>query len=291
MHKLYACSYVKRFFLQMLFFFGIVIGAYSQTSSGLKYPEINITYPENWIINGNNIKITRTTIYGNTLFTVHCIVSFIPNMNDDSINFAKNVARYAIEKGYLKNALLYNNYSKEINIMDDAIGIGLVYQYNINTLDEKGYAYNFKMKDLYSLVPSQNNLPSPNGFDESYPSEIKNKLLSIFNSKEYSLMYSLYSENALKTLTHKNDDKVFNFFKKIFSFTDDQSRKSILVYLGNRENKNGYLLYLPILLSPSSNSEFLVPGYFQLMIADENVNFGIYNVTVNIASLEDVALF
>jgi hypothetical protein len=261
--------------------FFINYSSYSQTSSGLKYPEINITYPENWNINGENIRITRTTIYGNSLFTVHCIVSFIPKNNSESIAFAKNVAKYAIEHGYLQNALLYNDYNAEIQIVNDSIGIGLVNEFNKDTKDGKGYAFNFTIDELFNNTPTIISIPSPKGYNENDTSQLLNSLLTIFNSKNYEQIYSLYSENALKTISKNNEDNVFEFYNKIYSYTIDNSQNKILVYIGNINNKNGYLLYLPIKLYPDEKKEVIILGYFQIMIADEEINYGIYNISVN----------
>jgi hypothetical protein len=251
-----------------------------------KYPEILITYPEIWNIDGIDTQITQTAIYGNSLYTIHASVDFAPSDDVKSQTIAKSIARYAIKNGYLLNALKYNSYNSQMKILKDSIGIALVNQYDKSTLSEAGYRYHFTFNELFTSIPTQTEIKIPDSINASYIEGLLSSIIEIYNKKEYSQLIDLYSKTALLTVNHDNDTKIIELYKKMDQIQKDNNRNKIGAYLGSKNNQNGYLYYYPVKISLKKyNLE--IPAYILLMLVEEPSGIGVYNISVNISNPDD----
>jgi len=258
---------------------------YSQVS---EYNEVPITLEEKWEINGINYNIKQTVITGNRLFTVHVIVDHKPEMDEYNKNIAKKIARYAIEYGYLENALQYNTYSSQFNIFDSIVGIALIYIDETQENRISGSRFVIERDEFTDIEVKT--IPLPLSFNRDEQVKLFNKIDSIISSRYFEDLIDLYSPNALDDIdvedTKLKTTMNFSLAKEI----SIQEEGSFIVYIGSKAGVKGFQYFIPMEIIPISDLTKTIKGYIHLQIIDEKPKYGIYGVTLNVVDINDWSL-
>ncbi|MCP4178846.1 MAG: hypothetical protein GY756_13875 [bacterium] len=255
------------------------LNSYSQVS---EYAEVAITLGEKWKVGKQEYNIKQTVITGNRLYTIHVLVDYKPEMDNKNKTIAEEIVRYAIENGYLKNALKYNSISEQFSIFDTIVGVAFIE--NNETLNNmSGCRFVIKKEDLKDI--EENEIPLPKSFTESKRKELISKIEKTIESRYFEDLIDLYSPNAL------NDINVEQAKLKItqdFSLSKEISIKpdTFSVYIG-KKGVNGYHFLIPIEIVPIANENYLINAFIRVQIIDTKPEFQIYGILLNIPNAKD----
>ncbi len=254
---------------------------FSQVSD---YGESPVTMNETWNIDGVDYTIMQTVITGNRLYTIHVVVDHVPIMDEINKNIAKEIVTYAIEEGYLNNALKFNPYSDQFNIFDTIVGVALIHIDDPETNTMSGSRFVIDRSELGDLKIKDIELPK--SFTNANKKSLISKIESIIESRYFEDLLDLYSPNALNDF----DVKVSKLnTTKNFSLAATMKIKdnNFIVYQGQKSGIKGYFFYLPIEIVPVVDNEKLFNAYIVIQIIDEKPIYGIYNITLNFVDIND----
>lgn len=255
------------------------IKIYSQVS---EYSEIAITMAETWKINNIDYKIKQTVITGNRLYTIHVLLDHKPEMDDKNKKIADDVVRYAIENGYLLNALKYNKISDQFTIFDTIVGVALIDNTNPGN-DLSGCRFVIKKEDLKGIKEKE--IPLPKSFTVSKRKELVTKIEEIIESRYFEDFIDLYSPNALNDINVQNAKlnatQDFSLAKEIKIKHDTFS-----IYIG-KKGVNGFHFLIPIEITPIANEDYLINAFIRVHIIDTKPEYQIYGILLNILKPQD----
>ena len=275
-----------RIMFSILFVFVIRLGA-AQVS---EYSEELITLPEIWMIEGQKINVRGTLITGKALFTVHVFVDYPPTQRTDDRSFARKIAIYAIENGYLYNACMYNRFSDDYDVRKDVVGVALLHVIDEEKGEISASRFAFLDNELLGEDAEIPAFPLPRTFTDIDKQTIRKRIREICESEYYDELYSLYSENALKDFdideARKRTRVQLSLAKKI-TFPEE----GFTVYVGTKGGIRAYNHFIPITVIPVADEKKKINIFFQVFIVDEPEKYAIYGVDLQFPDIESLRIF
>lgn len=251
-----------------------------------EFSEVPITSFEKWNIDGTIYDIPQTVITGGLLFTVHAIVNHNPLMDETNKQIARDLASYAIQNGFLGNALKYTQYdSDKFYVSNEMIGVSLIHIVDHETMDLQGVRFAFEVSEL---APGLIYIPEINGpasFNTHSRKELKDQIKEIVESRNFKDIYTLISPDIIQEISEEEIEQAHVFMSLVNQYVFDE-KASFTVYLGNKNGINGYNHYIPVTVIPEADHTQRLDAFFQILIIDEKPQHKIYNIMLNFSKYE-----
>lgn len=252
---------------------------YYQTS---EYEELIITFPEIWIIDGNEVETQGTWVVGKALFTVKILIEEEPT--EEMKPFAKKIALSAVKNGYRKNVEQLNKYSEDFHVRD-LVGISFIdVDKGGNLKSNQGYNFVFYLEDLIEEDFEEKQETLPNTFTSSEINDLEDKLFNYFSEADVDKIHSIYRGQSLEDISI---DESTDNFKKMFKLIKDISsvKYHFYTYLGKKGGIRGYYAYFKIKYF-NTHIEEETEDFIRLLIIDDHPKYGIYEVFFNLIDIK-----
>lgn len=272
--------------VKVLFFLTLSSILYAQITD---YSEIRISSYEQWNINGEIYEIAQTVITGSALFTVHAVVDHQPVMDDYNEEIAKKIAIFAVQNGYLENALLLNKYSEQFYIMDGIIGVALIKILNPITQEMSGAKFAFELNEISSGIENISTIELPVTFTYIAQSQLKENISDIIATRRFDDLYNLFSKNTLDIIDEDSRLQLRVIFSLAKEYIFDES-ESFTIYIGEQNGVKTFHHYIPITVIPVSDETQKLKAFLQVLIIDEIKSYGIHGIMLNFTDLDSMRI-
>lgn len=264
--------------------------ALSITAQVSQYQEVQITQPEVWRVGEDEVHVLGTVVTGAALLAVHAVVDHKPTQGAADEALARRISMYAIENGYLANAIAYNSLGTEFRVRDDVVGVALISRMDLAGGALSGARFAFPLTELYGENPPMAPLSTPLSLTRSEMQHLTERLQSIFDGRRFEDLFTLYSPEALDDF---DVEQARNRARVQYGPAAEISLKHdwTIVYIGSRSGIAAYHAYIPMSVVPVADPDQEIDMHLRLMIVDEPDEYGIYNIEFNFRDYEQFRLF
>jgi hypothetical protein len=274
------------FFIAVLCFVSFIpVPAFAQVSNMSEYP---VTSKEVWKIEGDDIPIRETLVTGGVLFTVHAFVDSFPSDKDAAKKKAFAISKFAIENGYMNNAIKLNRFIPGIQVREDIIGVALIYQ-PAGSRDMSGTRFTFKPSELFPDGVHSKELV-PKWFSEADSVGLRATLQSIFDGLRYADLIDLYSEKRRLQLDVSKEKEQANVTWRLAKSIKIIGTGS-MVYQGEKDGGPSFVIIYPLEVVPVADESQELPVLLFVEVAETDGIDGINDIKLSFPTKEYLDIF
>ena len=250
--------------------------------------ETQITLSEVWIIDDTEYVILGTSIIDYSLYTVHVEIYCQGKSDKELINEAKKIAGYANSNGYLKNSIKYNNYNKNIKIIES--GIGIIVHPAKEEENQLKRNLMFPITQLDDFYSPENNIALLSNSVKIKLSELNKKLQLNVSKGNFKKLIDLFDktiiENTGKEKIQNAIDYEWGKAKKVF-FNNNE----FIVYVENKDGSRIYTEYFPISIDPKSAPGTMLKAFITVRFVVINDSIAIQSININFSDANNYSVF